>query len=218
MRVLAAGDALSALRNVCGEMAPMILRGEFFVAVSAPAPYDRRMAYTESLRAKIDELTALSDELSRAVEEWRLKYETAKREWELTQARLDGLKIAKEMLGSASLPARAPARHEGVIRGRGKQPGTLSKEWRAVLAAHVASGNAFASPKDIAAHATSVGHPVEMKPTRDRLRKYLSIGFTERDGDLYRVSQDAIERFGLAPEKATAQTRNAATTDLEAAA
>jgi len=178
------------------------------------------MPPSNPFHAKIVELTGLADEQAKAAELCRQRYEDALRVCELTRARLEGLQIAVGLLGRPFPTNKAEvARSSGdVPRPRGKQLGSISMEWRAVLAAHVAAGNDFASPKDIAATSTAAGHPVEMKPTRDRMRKYISLGFAEREGDLYRVSQSAIDRFGLRREAPAQPNDLAAVSSIETAA
>ncbi len=82
-------------------------------------------------------------------------------------------------------------------RKSGRQPGSLSKEWRAILKAMNNDGNAPREPSAIAEVSKKAGHPVDVHTVRDRMRKYAEFGFVERVGNAYRVAAKATERFGF---------------------
>ena len=97
----------------------------------------------------------------------------------------------------ASLPrAEAAARPTG---SRGKAPGTISNQWRAIMGKVVVDGNQAWTPDLWALAATETGHPMETKAARDWLRRAAEgpYGYIERQGEGYRVGAAAIEKFNL---------------------
>jgi hypothetical protein len=81
----------------------------------------------------------------------------------------------------------------------GRAPGSLSHQWRSILGAMVDQGNRYLSPQSVSTLAQVIGITIGDKTARDRLRRYSEMGFTERNGETYRVSEMAITRFGFGP-------------------
>ncbi len=87
--------------------------------------------------------------------------------------------------------------------GRGKAPGAISMQWRQIMGKMVANGNSLMAPDLWVLAASECGHEVDVDTARDWLRRAAKsdFGYIERDGDAFRVSQAAIQRFNLkAPE------------------
>jgi len=80
---------------------------------------------------------------------------------------------------------------------RGKAPGTISGQWRSIMAAMVKGGNQPLTPELVAVLADANGYRLEVKAVRDWLRRAAASEhrFIEREGDACRVSAAAIERF-----------------------
>lgn len=89
--------------------------------------------------------------------------------------------------------------HQRIAVARGKAPGALSTQWRSIMQNVVTAGNSPLTPDLWALTATEGGYPMDTKTARDWLRRAASseFGFIVRDGDAYRVSDAAIERFSL---------------------
>jgi hypothetical protein len=90
----------------------------------------------------------------------------------------------------------------GAKSSRGKQPGTISNQWRAVMGKMAQSVGREPLPPDVwSAAARELGFKMEVKSIRDWLRRGVGakLGFIDRDGDSdgYGVSQLAIEKFNL---------------------
>jgi hypothetical protein len=83
---------------------------------------------------------------------------------------------------------------------RGKARGSLNQQWRVVMGGVVAQGNQFLSPEGWAAIGRMMGYDIDTKRAAGWLRRGAGIemDFIERNGDSYRVTDAAIERFGLA--------------------
>ena len=86
---------------------------------------------------------------------------------------------------------------------RGKAPGAINNSWRLTLSRVVEEGNNFLSPDLWAAAAKEVGVELQPKAARDWLYRGggAKRGYVERRGDTYRVSDLAIEKFGLKAPK-----------------
>lgn len=83
---------------------------------------------------------------------------------------------------------------------RGKAPGTLSSQWRKIMAKIVAAGNDPMHPEYWCLAAAEAGFPkMEVKAARDWLRRSAAneYGFIARHGDNFNVSAAAIEKFLL---------------------
>ena len=97
-------------------------------------------------------------------------------------------------------PAVLPSAEPPTSPRSGKPPGTLGSRWRSILGRHARTfGIGFAGPELWAANAATEGHPMSVKAVRDWLRRAAvdEHKYIERNGDTYRVSQTAVERFNL---------------------
>lgn len=106
----------------------------------------------------------------------------------------------------ATLKVGVPARSHS--SGPGRQVGAISHEWRAVLAALAPSPFTDA---DFHAYAqANAGRDVRVADAKRRRERYSEIGLVEDAGDgfRYRVSDHAIQKFGLL----SAETNNGAGT------
>lgn len=150
-------------------------------------------------KARKELFVALDEQASvaRKVEIKRAVY-TALAELDPEYAAQSRSEVKESFQKTSMLPLRrAPLpRTEGV---RGKAPGTLSNQWRAIMGAFVVGGN-FASPPEtwrgIAMHA---GYDIDTKTARDWLRRTAKSEhrYIQQIEDGYRVSDLAIEKFGL---------------------
>ena len=87
---------------------------------------------------------------------------------------------------------------------RGKAPGSLSSQWRKIMAKIVAAGNDPMDPDYWCIAASEAGFPnMEVKAARDWLRRAAAneYGFILKHGDSFNVSDAAIEKFHLRTPK-----------------
>lgn len=96
-------------------------------------------------------------------------------------------------------------------RFRGRQPGAISHEWRDTLGILFNRGSGWFSIDDVVAAAHSSNLPkVRARDADDRMRAYIDLGYVERQGDGYRVSEIAAEKYGFSrPETTEAPTADA---------
>ena len=96
------------------------------------------------------------------------------------------------------VPVGALNAHANATR-RGKLPGALSAQWRSTMGKLVADGNHLATPDLWSVAAAECGYEIDVDRARDWLRRSAAsgLGFIERQGDAFRVSQAAIQRFNL---------------------
>jgi hypothetical protein len=101
-------------------------------------------------------------------------------------------KISTVPLISTSAP-----RTEGA---RGKAPGTLSNQWRSIMASFVFDGNMAATPEAWRRAAVQAGFAeIDTKAVRDWLRRAAKSEqrFIQQTVNGFRVSELAVEKFGL---------------------
>lgn len=108
------------------------------------------------------------------------------------------------------LEVAVPRRASSGARSRrgGRQPGAISKVWQKILAALVAHYPDGATPHDIASFGPAVGLTnLKPKDARAQAEKYVGLGYFEvADGDRFRVSVAARERYGLESQPPTLMT------------
>ena len=95
---------------------------------------------------------------------------------------------------------RLHADAEVIPRRRGKEKGTISNQWRAVMGRMTETvGQQPFSPAAWCEAAHELGYKMEVKSIRDWLRRGIGaqLGYVDRHGDNYSVSALAIEKFNL---------------------
>lgn len=101
----------------------------------------------------------------------------------------------------------------GVPR-RGRQPGAISHEWRNTLGLLYWRNAGGFSIDHVVAAAHSNGLPnLGSRDAEDRMRAYIELGYVERHGDGFRVSELAAQKY----EFSRRQTQEAPTADAEGA-
>jgi hypothetical protein len=93
-------------------------------------------------------------------------------------------------------------------KARGKVAGTISNQWRQVMARAVELGNDLMPAEGWVMVADLAGYQLTPRGTADWLRRGVGaqLGFIERRGDNYRVSETAIEKFGFQPAAERSQS------------
>lgn len=171
----------------------------------------------------------MSDELDAIIEKAESDYwkaseaaDAAIRNRDLLEARWDALKEAASLR-----PPRPPAPSHDITKsprqqGKGRQPGAISKPWRAVLLKIAAERPNGASDDAIAEIARDYGlENTRPKDARDRMGDYEEHGYVEVVDGLWRVTPRAVQRFGangLFPEPAPTPIKDTADPDVESAA
>jgi hypothetical protein len=108
---------------------------------------------------------------------------------------------------AANNPPPAPNR-------RGRQPGAISHEWRDTLGIlYRDSPDQFSISHAIAAALASGLHRVGSREVEDRLRNYLDLGYVERAGSGFKVSELVAKKYGFSRR----QTQEAPTAVAEGA-
>jgi len=110
-------------------------------------------------------------------------------------AALDPVQLSAPAMGALNAHASASR--------RGKQPGAISNQWRDTMGKIVADGNHLMTPDLWSVAASECNYTIDAETARDWLRRAAktTFGYIERQGDAFRVSQAAIQRFKLkAPE------------------
>ncbi len=127
---------------------------------------------------------------------------------ELTRLRLETLRRAADLRPVRPDSYRFKAESAGGNRGR--QPGAISKEWRAILTAMAARHPSGADDAEIAEIAREMGLPnVRPKDARDRMANYEGHHYVEPSSKGWRVTPHALAKFGSGQEDET-ETADAA--------
>lgn len=125
----------------------------------------------------------------------------AQHDVEIAQAELRGAEDVLAQIGSA-LPRRSSspqAARPGEPASKGRQPGAISKVWRAILADLAEQYPEGFRDEDAARTAQS--HGINMRrpsEARRRLEHFQTFNYVEIDGDVTRVTQHAADHFGFA--------------------
>lgn len=148
---------------------------------------------TASTPGGAESLVHLIGEKRRRIAQYERQLETERRELEnlitLAGAAADhGLPMGADQDSNQSL-SRAPR--------IGKKTGTLSIQWRRLLAFAVAEGNQPMGPGDFARLASTLGYVVNRAAAHSRLCFYADRGIVLPVGELFVVSDAAIEEFGF---------------------
>ena len=130
-------------------------------------------------------------------------------ELELARVELQALQHAASLLklSSESISAARSSSHlrMSVVQSnaRGKLAGTLSNRWRQVMALVAETGNHPTPPDGWVVAGEAAGFKLSPTATADWLRRGVGakMGFIERIGNDYRVSQKAIQKFGFKTAK-----------------
>jgi hypothetical protein len=163
------------------------------------------------------------------VEDLRRKADQAIRAVETEEAVLRGMRLMapqgsqdRKRVGLGSLldiPASAEVVKEfqaGMDRAstRGRQRGAISREWRNTLQSLHESAPIPFSPTHIYSMAQANGLPkVGLREAENRIRAYLDLGYLERAGSGYKVSDLAVNKYGFIRQ----ETEEAPTADAEGA-
>jgi hypothetical protein len=123
---------------------------------------------------------------------------------------LERIKVSQSGVGRSQkfhppmAPYRAAPDSPQISGKRGKAPGSLSSQWRKIMAKIVAAGNDPMHPDYWCIAAAEAGFPaMEVKAARDWLRRAAAseYGFILKHGDGFNVSAAAVKKFHLrAPE------------------
>jgi hypothetical protein len=134
--------------------------------------------------------------MERAVSVERIKLEALRHAATLRPAsKLNGGTHSAAATATASHDLNQPPRPK-----RGKEKGTISNQWRAVMGRMVKEvGQEPFPPNSWYEAARTLGYSMEIKSIRDWLRRGVGaqLGFIDRHGDSYSVSALAIEKFNL---------------------
>jgi len=149
-------------------------------------PLDREIAAKEAAVGKMEATLA---EMERAIAVERIKLDSLRHAATLRPV------VKMNGVGQAHIDAQ-------VVRRRGKQKGTISNQWRAVMGKVVGTVDREPLPPEVwSAAAHEIGYKMAVKSARDWLRRGIGaqLGFIDRDGDSdrYSVSTLAIEKFNL---------------------
>lgn len=141
----------------------------------------------------IDPLDAAIDTARRACEEIRaLLHEK--------EIELKALELAASLRPNVGRRSAARTPREGQVggNGKGRQVGAISKKWRAILQRMELIRPGGALPQEISTLGHAVGLPnLRPRDARERAEKYVALGYFERVGDRYRVTDVAKRRFGM---------------------
>lgn len=138
-------------------------------------------------------------ELSAAITE----HEAVARKLEIKRAVYDALAKLAPTDETRIYPQKTVRRLSATARypdaSRGKAPGTLSKQWRTIMAAFVSTGNDAAPPDKWQTIASRLGFSINLKAARDWLGRAAKSEhrFIQETQNGFRVSDLAIEKFGL---------------------
>lgn len=137
----------------------------------------------------------LQAEIDRA----RANYDAAARALEIAEAVLRALERVADTTAGIVRSSDAPA-PEG--KTRGKTPGAISGQWRAIMGRMVADGNRPEAPDVWAAAASALGYDLAPRAVNDWLRRASQDEheYILRVAGRYRVSETAIEKFDLRPK------------------
>jgi hypothetical protein len=149
----------------------------------------------------------LQDPLDQEIAAKKASIATKERDLEMERIELRALQRAaslrpfhrKNGVSRLEHPAADAGGHAPRERSRGKLRGTLSNRWREIMRRVVMEGNEPLPPDLWSVVAHQAGFDLEVKSARDWLRRGVGaqLGFIDRQGDAYRVSQAAIEKFNL---------------------
>lgn len=109
------------------------------------------------------------------------------------------LERAAELRPASEVGRRVAGRPEQYVNARrrgGRQPGAISKKWRAILhhvATHFPEGG---TPDDIASFGPGIGlKNLKPKDARQQAEKYVELGFLEAADGRFKVTDLARKRF-----------------------
>jgi hypothetical protein len=115
-------------------------------------------------------------------------------------ASLRPIKVAHRQMPSADIEQRSDSR-------KGRQLGAISKDWQKILALIATHYPEGATPEEIASFGPGIGL-ANLRPTdaRQRAEKYIILGYFEANGNRYKVTLTARERFRIGAPNADTPT------------
>lgn len=145
------------------------------------------------------------DPLDRAIAAKRAAIVRTEHDLEIERAELRAMEFSASLRpvklnGTQQRLTREPNQDGGTERGgRGKLPGTISRQWIDVMAAAVNTGNVSRHHEKWAAMAHSLGYNISPITVRDWLRRGMGmkLGYIERARNDFRVTDLGIEKLGL---------------------
>ena len=141
------------------------------------------------------------DALDQEIETKRQEVEEARARLRALELELQTLERAAQLRPAAGMNQRAvliPTPSLRASRRGGRQQGAISKEWREILKRVAAVYPDGAIAEDIAAFGPAIGlDNLRPRDARQQAEKYVGLGYFERVGDRYRVTDAAKVRFGI---------------------
>lgn len=142
-----------------------------------------------------------ADPLDREIAEKVAAIAAKERELEFERVELRTLQRAAALRPVAPT-VRAPSSGQERARGggKGRVKGSLTRQWQTVMSRFVELGNEFQDAEGWVTVAELAGYQLTPRGTADWLRRGVGsqLGYIERQGDTYRVSYRAIEKFSFA--------------------
>ncbi len=172
---------------------------------------DSPLSSQDPLDAEIAAKEATAVQMERDLDILRVEIRTLRRAAELRPTRKYLPPTKRVVLLNRPAVPLSPTSTSHLTVLRGKTPGALSMQWRSIMRKIVANGNHFMPPDLWAVAAAECGYEVVMHSAGDWLRRAAvsEFGYIERDGEAFRVSESAIQRFNLkAPEPPPEVTRD----------
>lgn len=144
----------------------------------------------------------VSDALDREIETKRREVQEARAQLQNLELELHTLELAAQLrpagVAVKSVTLFSRDRPCGDSRRGGRQPGAISKEWREILKRVLAAYPDGALVEDIAAFGPAIGlNNLRPRDARQQAEKYVDLGYFERIGERYRVTDAAKARFGI---------------------
>jgi hypothetical protein len=146
----------------------------------------------------------------------RRKEEEVRRERELEDAVLRGMRLMvsgdQPFSSDAVLPDSIEIGVDTLVAPRrGRQPGAISREWRNTLQSLYQSAPVPFTSTDVYTMAHVNGLPnVGLREAENRIRAYLDLGYLNRAGSGYQVSDLVVKKYGFSrPETTEAPTADA---------
>ncbi|MCY3703536.1 MAG: hypothetical protein OXG16_12745 [Rhodospirillales bacterium] len=141
---------------------------------------------TAAIAAKHDEYQRLAS-----------MHEALEKKLGIVEAELQALKLAAELRPAQTGNRRKGGQQSG---GHGRRRGAISPEWREILRVLAKHGNPPRPHAEIIKVVNALGKSVTNSTVRDRVRKYCNRGILEETATGYRVTQHAIQHYGLKEE------------------
>jgi hypothetical protein len=149
----------------------------------------------------------ITDPLDDAIETARRACDEIRALLHEKEIELKALELAASLRPSGTRRSTTRPTRDGQnsVAGKGRQVGAISKKWRAIVQRMVLMHPGGALPAEIASLGRSVGLPnLRPRDARERAEKYVTLGYFERLGERYGVTDVAKRRFGIGVRSVTA--------------